>query len=121
MRKACLECVYKHLGDAAIWDIEYHLGYPIFKLYIVGSLNHASHEAYMANKELAWLLREHRINWWADPDNYHVPYESLAAYLDICLQVNDATSLPAPTDGCFAGLRRSKDGDIIYSMDTRTA
>jgi len=119
MRKACLECVYKHLGDAAVWEIEYHLGYPGFKIYIVGSLNHASHEAYEANKDLAWLLREHRINWWVDPNTYRVPYEALAAYVDICLQVPEGDVMPAPPDDCCVGIQRTEVGQIVYSMDTR--
>jgi hypothetical protein len=118
MRKPCLDCCYKHLGDAAIWEIEYHLGYPGFKLYIVGSLNHASHEVYRASSELAWVLREHRINWSSSPATYDVPYEALAAYLEICMQIPEGQPLPAIPDGCLVGIDRT-DGKPRFSMDTR--
>lgn len=118
MRSACFECAYKHLADAAIWNIEYFLGYPIFKLYVVGSLNHASHEVYDYHKELAFVLREHRINWSRDPDNYRVPYESLGQYIDICMKLNNGEPLPEIPEECLKGLTIA-DGKPVFSMDTR--
>lgn len=112
MRKPCLACVYKHLADAAIWEIEYHLGYPNFKLYIIGSLNHASHEAFKAYPDLAWLIREHRIRWFDKPATYQVPYEPLAAFLEVCMQVPESGVLPDIPDSCKAGIDS-------YSLDTR--
>ena len=119
MRKACLDCVYKHLADAAIWEIEYHLGYPSFKLYIIGSLNHASHEAYKAHKELAWVLRQHRINWYNDPESYEVPYEALGNYVEVCAELPEEAEMPVIPDACIAGINKEPDGSPVYDADTR--
>lgn len=121
MRRPCLDCVFKHLADAAIWEMEYHLGYPGFKLYIIGSLDHASTEVFVAYPELAWVIRQHRINWSHDPEHYAIPYEALGSFIDSCSQLPDGSVLPAIPESCLVGLTSNDAGKLQFDMDTRPA
>jgi hypothetical protein len=95
----------KHLGAAAVFDMEVSMGYPQFAVYVIGSLDHAS-------TEIA-ALREHRLRWMADR-TYPVPYEELGAFMDVLAAVPDGTDiarLPAVPDNCRPPDGTSETGD----------
>lgn len=115
MRKACLECVKKHLGSAAVFIKEVMLGYPNYDGYVYGELDHAADEAYEANETLAWIIRQHRINWAGD-HHYLIPFEALFGYLTDC-GISD-TDLQIP-DSVKEGIARDKKGNLVFDMDTR--
>ena len=77
MRKACIDCVIKHLGEAWIFSDESKLGYPEYYVAEVGSLSHASAEAVQKWPELANEIRMQRIELLKDM-SYMVPYVDLA-------------------------------------------
>ena len=123
MRKECLDCVYKHLAAAAIAETEFVLGYPKYKLYVVGNLDHAAQEAYRAHRTLARVIREHRLRWWDDPYNYDVPYEELGDIVEAMASVECPETVELPEE-CYAGLEIERTGTgaitlSALSMDTR--
>lgn len=122
MRKACLDCVYKHLASAAIADIEVRMGYPNLKLYVIGNLDHAAQEAAETHMELAMVIREHRLLWDNDRDRHHIPYEALCAYVETVARLPDDTKPPDLPDECCTGVQREGDkaqGPFLFSGDTR--
>lgn len=100
MRTACFECVYKHLGEAAIWAMEVPLGYPEFALYVVGALSHASTEVSAVHNDLAMLIRMHRTKWMTNR-TYRIPYLELGAYVQACLLLNELEPYPAIPEECY--------------------
>ena len=101
MRKSCLQCVMKHLGEAAMFEVEFRQGYPMFEVYVVGSISHASQEAFLYSERLAELLREHRLHWMNDPMNYDVPYEALGVYVRTCIDAGEGEPVPGIPKECF--------------------
>ena len=65
MRPACLECVAKHLGKAAVLLDECLLGYPEHIHLVAGNLDEASSEALMVEFKLANEIREARLGLWS--------------------------------------------------------
>ena len=141
MRSACLACVYKHLADAAVAETEFVMGYPKFKLWVVGNLSHAAQEAFRVDRRLALVIRQHRLNWMDDP-RYTVPYEELGLYVDLCLQLSHQRdeidlidrdeiadrivdsipilpNLPDLPESCAAGIAKDALGGLLFDMDTR--
>lgn len=118
MRKSCFDCVIKHLGAAAVAETEYRLGYPKFKLWVVGNLDHAAQEMAQAYYTLAMVIREHRLNWMMAPGGYDIPYEDLAWFVDACSKYDDPAQMPTIPDSCLAGLKLA-DGNPVFSSDTR--
>jgi hypothetical protein len=103
----------KHLGAAAVFDMEVSMGYPQFAVYVIGSLDHASTEIAALHRELAMTIREHRLRWMADR-TYPVPYEELGAFMDVLAAVPDGTDiarLPAVPDNCRPPDGTSETGD----------
>lgn len=120
MRPSCMECCYKHIANAAVFDTEVSLGYPGFLMYVVGHLDHAAQEARDEVPEFAWVLREHRINRFAT-ESYRVPYEALGSFcrtlVSFLVQPEGHVPPKVPAE-CLAGLL-IVDGDPVFSMDTR--
>ena len=104
MRKACLDCTLKHLGEAAVFDMEVTTGYPQFSVYVVGALSHASTEICDLIPRLAMQIREHRIRWMED-HRYKIPYEELGLYLETLRALPEGTPYPdpPPMEGGFSG------------------
>jgi len=73
MRKYCLDCVIKHLGQAMVTQMESNMGYPNHILLTIGHLSEASEECFDISKELAEEIRQHRLQIMAN-SNYEVPY-----------------------------------------------
>lgn len=105
MRTFCLECVYKHIAAAAVAAAEMGCGYPQFLIYVIGNLDHAAQEAAGGHKELADLLRAHRLRLWDDP-THSVPYESLCEYVMVCAACGDDAEWPEiPVTCAVSGAR----------------
>lgn len=73
MRKYCLDCVIKHLGQAFVTQIESNSGYPEHILLTIGHLAEASEECMGVSKELAEEIRQNRLEIIAN-SSYEVPY-----------------------------------------------
>lgn len=116
MRPGCLDCAYKHIAAAAVADTEVAMGYPRFRIWVIGNLDHAAQEAQQDAQELAWVIREHRIKRMGDPA-YRVPYEALAAFIDACQASGQVPKVPPE---CLDGIL-VVDGVPVFSMDTRPA
>ena len=123
MRPGCWDCAYKHVAAASVASDEYSLGYPKFKLYIVGNLDHAATEIARRHRELAMLIRQHRINFMNDPLGYEVPYEELGAFIDACAAAVDSGMEPPGIDSradYARGLAVGVEGELVFDEDTRT-
>lgn len=121
MRKTCFECVIKHLGSAGVADMEFHMGYPQFKLWVIGNLEHASQEVYDEYPEFAMVIREHRLRWQDTDGDYRIPYEALASFADDCSRCRHSTAeqeLPEIPDDCIFGLK-TENGKPVFTRDTR--
>lgn len=119
MRKPCLACTLKHLASAEIAEQEYMMGYPSHLRLVVGHLDHAATECFGVNQALAWIIREHRLQWTDRPRTWHVPYEALCNYVGICEMVPTGSALPAVPDDCYGEIPRDVNGDPELSGDTR--
>ena len=117
MRPPCLDCTYKHIANAAVFDTEISMGYPGFLMYCIGHLDHAAQEVQGLHQMFAWVLREHRIRRFSDPA-YQVPYEALAGYCWTLDQLNH-DDWPEIPESCLVGLDREASGKVKFSMDTR--
>lgn len=60
MRPTCLDCVRKHLGQAAVLCDEM-AWYPDYKWFVVGHLAEAEAESIKERVELAYKIREARL------------------------------------------------------------
>lgn len=119
MRNSCLECVVKHLGSAAVYIEETQMGYPDYFGYVYGELDHAASECMEEFPDLAMAIREHRIRWanTRKSQKHHViPFEALFAFIDTIEEVGEAIEVP---EDVYSGLKRDKDGSVIFSEDTR--
>jgi len=76
MRKYCLDCVIKHLGQALVTQIESNMGYPEHILLTIGHLAEAAEECFGASKELAEEIRQNRLEVIAN-SAYEIPYFDL--------------------------------------------
>jgi hypothetical protein len=63
MRTACIECVSKHLGQAAVLASEAHAGYPLHRFYVVGHMAEAEAEALAQWPDLAKTIRAARLEY----------------------------------------------------------
>lgn len=107
MRTTCYDCGMKHLGSAAVADIEVCMGYPQFKLWVIGNLDHAAQELYESNPALAMLIREHRLSWQERDGDYKIPYEELAGFVDTCKKAEACgLNLPEIPYACWGTLSR---------------
>lgn len=73
MRKACIDCVTKHLGQAFVLHAESKLGYPEYYVAVIGHLQEASEECFQRWPKLAEEIRQERIKLLLDV-NYELPY-----------------------------------------------
>ena len=94
MRKSCVDCVRRHLGSAAIVIKEMAMGYPHYDIYAIGELEHAADESLALHRDLALVIREHRILWMED-SSYLIPFEELNAYIKDCVLAT-SQSIPFP-------------------------
>lgn len=76
MRSTCLDCVRKHLSQAAVLSSEARQGYPDHRWLAVGHMAEASDECVGKFPELAAAIREHRLKFMDDP-GYVVPFMDL--------------------------------------------
>ena len=123
MRKPCLGCVLKHLGAAAVLEEEIRNGYPSYRFLLYGHMDQASAEAWGANKMLAKVIRQHRVNFQYRQD-YDIPFEALAEYataLYAMSSVADQETIGAlePTKACLEGLAKDANGNPVFDGDTR--
>ena len=119
MRKACLECVAKHLGSAAVYIEEVQLGYPNYFGFVYGQLDHAASESMEEIPDLAWAIREHRIKWAETRRSEHphvIPFEAMFDYIDAVEDAGRVLYVPAEV---YSGLPTDNDGRPVFSMDTR--
>ena len=119
MRNSCLECVVKHLGSAAVYIEETQMGYPDYFGYVYGELDHAASECMEEFPDLAMAIREHRIRWAntrKSQKRHVIPFEALFAFIDTIEEVGEAIEVP---EDVYSGLKRDKDGSVIFSEDTR--
>jgi hypothetical protein len=85
MRKYCLDCVIKHLGQAFITQIESNMNYPEHILLTIGHLAEASEECDGASKDLAEEIRQHRLKLMGD-SLYDVPYFELYTKVKLLIE-----------------------------------
>jgi 2'-5' RNA ligase len=76
LRDSCLNCIRKHLGQAAALMDETKQGYPAHRWLAIGHLGEAASEALKKFPKLADEIREHRIKYISNPD-YAVPVVEL--------------------------------------------
>jgi hypothetical protein len=76
LRDSCLNCVRKHLGQAAALMDEAKQGYKAHRWLAVGHLGEAASEALKEYPKLADEIREHRVRYINNPD-YAVPVGDL--------------------------------------------
>lgn len=77
-RPSCLDCVRKHLGQAAVLMDEARQGYPHHRWLAIGHIGEAASECLSAWPELAAELRRHRVRYMED-STYEVPVMDLIA------------------------------------------
>lgn len=63
-RKACKQCVIKHLSAAIILMDEVADGYPTHKYYVIGNLSEAESECGSDNKDLKESIRDARKTYY---------------------------------------------------------
>lgn len=76
MRKYCLDCVIKHLSQAAVLQTESSLGYPDHIFLAIGHLAEATEECNGASQELADEIRQYRLMLMSDSKT-EIPYYEL--------------------------------------------
>lgn len=118
MRKSCFDCVKKHLGSAGIFVKETKLGYPDYDIWVIGELEHASDECLREHKDLAEVIRAHRIKWMND-NNHIIPFEELNKYIKTC-QLAAASNIVYPElpHDILIGIQ-DENGDFLKYGDTR--
>lgn len=90
-RKSCLDCVRKHLAQAAVLMEEAAQGYPEHRWLAVGHLAEASAESVVDYPELAAEIRKHRLAYMEDK-NYKIPV------VDLIKKASDLASQARPKD-----------------------
>lgn len=63
MRDSCLECVLKHLAQAAVLMTEAELGYPSHAALAIGHMAEAESEALLELPDLAFEIRGLRLKY----------------------------------------------------------
>ena len=92
----CINCVRKHLSQAmVIHEEEVPLGYAPHIHRVVGHLAEASREALPRYRELAQILRDHRLLVMDDPA-YLPPYGALLEYVETAGSSDEASPAPSP-------------------------
>lgn len=117
MRRPCLQCFRKHLGNAQVLIEEVADGYP-YRMGVVGHLDQAAQEIRGYSDELAHVVRAHRIKWQQD-NGYDIPFEELDAFIDDLEFLwskyeTDSTkkeSFPEIPEGCYRGLDKLASGE----------
>lgn len=66
MKVDCLDCVQKHLAQASINVTESLLGYPEYRVYVIGHMAEAEDECVQEHLELAKAIRTARTQYWFD-------------------------------------------------------
>lgn len=118
MRKSCYGCVVKHLGSAAVFIKETAMGYPDYDIYVIGELEHAADECLEINKDLAAVIREHRLMWTSHRD-HQIPFEDLNRYVKCCILAEKSNiETPAIPEELLIGLPVI-DGKLDPHGDTR--
>lgn len=111
MRQPCLQCFRKHIGNAAVLIEECYDGYPYEHL-VVGHLDQAAQEIRAYSKELALVVRAHRIKWQQDHD-YSIPFEALDRAIGDLELVDDLNpgNMPQLSEDCYEGLDKLASGE----------
>lgn len=120
MRKSCFDCVRKHLGSAGIFIKETKMGYPDYDIWVIGELEHAADECLEKNKDLAEVIREHRLAWMSD-SSHVIPFEDINRYVKNCV-LADESGIPMPEipDEILTGIT-DESGHVVKHGDTRPA
>lgn len=113
MRQPCLQCFRKHIGNASVLIEEVLDGYP-YKHLVVGHLDQAAQEIRKYSRELAHVVRAHRIKWQQD-EKYDIPFEALDTYVDILERTTfdglDDENVPSIPEECYYGLDKLASGE----------
>ena len=122
MRKPCLQCFRKHMGNAAVLLEEIADGYQ-YKFLVIGHLDQAAQEIRGFNFELAKLVRAHRIRLQNLDFDYDIPFEEIDTYIDTVERMPDhdkPSVWPAVPDECYRGLEKNVTGGWeLYEGDQR--
>ena len=112
MRQPCLQCFRKHIGNAAVLIEEYLDGYHDYAHMIVGHLDQAAQEIRGYSRELALVVRAHRIKWQQDHD-YPIPFEALDRAVGDLELIGDLTpeNMPQLSEDCYEGLDKLASGE----------
>lgn len=117
MRKSCFECVLKHLGSAGVFVKETKMGYPKYAIWVVGELEHAADECLEVHRELAMVIREHRIAWYEK--RHAIPFEAIGEYVEVCMSAEyQGIPFPEIPQEMYEGLEM-EDGKPVFHGDTR--
>ncbi|MBQ2486393.1 MAG: hypothetical protein II518_04975 [Candidatus Methanomethylophilus sp.] len=112
MRQPCLQCLLKHIGNAAVLIEEVEDGYPYSHM-VVGHLDQAAQEIRGYSKEFALVIRAHRIKWQQDHD-YSIPFEAFDRYvgdLELLGDLNNKGMFPHVPEDCYEGLDKLASGE----------
>lgn len=110
MRKGCVQCFLKHLGNAAVLIEEVHDGYP-YRHLVLGHLDQAAQEIRAFSPRLAKVVRAHRLMLQDNEFvNYSIPFEALERYASALEMLSGTEIAPEIPDECYDGLDKTVDG-----------
>ena len=89
-RPSCARCVIKHLSEAVINYSESKLGYPLYWALVVGQLAEAELESLEQWPQLANKIREERLKYMDDRNNYCPKLMDLIEWADTLLEEVEA-------------------------------
>ena len=120
MRKPCLQCFRKHMGNAAVLMEEVLDGYP-YRFLVCGHLDQAAQEIRRWSPRLATVVRAHRIRLQNADFDYDIPFEEIDRFIsDVELMPDHDTNFPEIPESCYEGLERNATGGWeLYEGDQR--
>lgn len=122
MRKPCIQCFRKHMGNAAVLLEELYDGYQ-YRSFVIGHLDQAAQEIRGFSSELAKLVRAHRVQLQNSDFDYDIPFEEIDAYIDVVEHIPDHDEpavWPVVPDECYRGLEKNAAGGWeLYEGDQR--
>lgn len=123
MRQPCLQCFMKHMGNAQVLIEECLDGYP-YLMGVIGHLDQAAQEIRGFSRQLATLVRAHRIRLQQEGvRNYSIPFEAFEIYVYVLEEIKDLSNeanVPEIPEECYAGLEKDSGGNwVLYEGDQR--
>ena len=95
LRKSCLDCVLKHLGQAVVLLGEAEKGYPSHKYIALGHLGEAEDESINKYPDLAADIRSTRLDIEKDND----PEDSIEDLIERAMEVKEENGSGCETCG----------------------